>query len=379
MSQPLQQAQNLAASGPLPGQAPGAASPPAEQLIAGFKSDVQRLRAEVGRVIVGHEEIVQGVVVALLSGGHVLLEGVPGLGKTMLVRTLAEAIDLTFSRVQFTPDLMPADILGTNVLIENEGGGGRRFEFQRGPIFAHIVLADEINRATPKTQSALLETMQEQTVTVSKTTYQLPQPFFVLATQNPLEMEGTYPLPEAQLDRFFFKLKVDFPSRAALHTILDRTTSEKGTHATKVVGGPRLLELRELVRKVPVARTVQDYAIRVLQATHPTPSGEGEMRRAAPSGKGDKDQREKDRKDLVRRFVRYGCSPRGAQALLLGAKVLALLDGRFAASCADIKAVARPALRHRLILNFEGQAEGISPDAVIDDILARTPEQSPEP
>lgn len=368
MSQPLQQAQNLAAT-----------SPPAEQLIAGFKSDVQRLRAEVGRVIVGHEEIVQGVVVALLSGGHVLLEGVPGLGKTMLVRTLAEAIDLTFSRVQFTPDLMPADILGTNVLIENEGGGGRRFEFQRGPIFAHIVLADEINRATPKTQSALLETMQEQTVTVSKTTYQLPQPFFVLATQNPLEMEGTYPLPEAQLDRFFFKLKVDFPSRAALHTILDRTTSEKGTHATKVVGGPRLLELRELVRKVPVARTVQDYAIRVLQATHPTAGGDGVALRAAPAGKSDKEQREKDRKDLVRRFVRYGCSPRGAQALLLGAKVLALLDGRFAASCADIKAVARPALRHRLILNFEGQAEGISPDAVIDDILARTPEQSPEP
>jgi MoxR-like ATPase len=366
MSQPQQQAPSSSAAAATQG-------PPAGQLIEGFKRDVQRLRAEVGQVIVGHEEIVQGVVVALLSGGHVLLEGVPGLGKTMLVRTLAEAIDLTFSRVQFTPDLMPADILGTNVLIENEGGGGRRFEFQRGPIFAHIVLADEINRATPKTQSALLETMQEQTVTVAKTTYQLPQPFFVLATQNPLEMEGTYPLPEAQLDRFFFKLKVEFPSRSALHTILDRTTSDKSVHATKVVGGPRLLELRELVRQVPVARTVQDYAIRVLQATHPTVSADGEAGRRAAAAKGDKG--DKDRKDLVRRFVRYGCSPRGAQSLLLGAKVLALLDGRFAVSCADIKEVARPALRHRLILNFEGQAEGISPDDVIADILARTPEQ----
>jgi MoxR-like ATPase len=337
---------------------------------------VQRLRDEVGQVIVGHEEIVQGVVVALLSGGHVLLEGVPGLGKTMLVRTLAEAIDLTFSRVQFTPDLMPADILGTNVLIEDEGGRGRRFEFQRGPIFAHIVLADEINRATPKTQSALLETMQEQTVTVAKTTYKLPQPFFVLATQNPLEMEGTYPLPEAQLDRFFFKLKVEFPSRSALHTILDRTTSEKHVHATKVVGGQRLLELRELVRQVPVARTVQDYAIRVLQATHPqsNDSGGGDPARRTPAaGKG-----KEPSKDLVQRFVRYGCSPRGAQALLLGAKVLALLDGRFAVACADIKAVARPALRHRLILNFEGQAEGVAPDDIIDFILTRTPEHSPE-
>ena len=365
MSQPLTEAQQPALATTMPGQ-----GPPAAQLIEGFRTDVHRLRTEVGQVIVGHEEIVQGVVVALLSGGHVLLEGVPGLGKTMLVRTLAEAIDLTFSRVQFTPDLMPADILGTNVLIENEGGGGRRFEFQRGPIFAHIVLADEINRATPKTQSALLETMQEQTVTVSKTTYKLPQPFFVLATQNPLEMEGTYPLPEAQLDRFFFKLKVEFPSRAALHTILDRTTSDHSVHATKVVGGPRLLELRELVRQVPVARTVQDYAIRILQATHPVGNPDGDPGKRGAAGK----DKERD-KDLVRRFVRFGCSPRGAQALLLGAKVLALLDGRFAASCADIKAVARPALRHRLILNFEGQAEGISPDDIIDFILARTPEQ----
>ncbi len=338
-----------------------------------FRQKVQRLRTAIAEVIVGHDEIVTGVLVALLSGGHVLLEGVPGLGKTMLVRTLAEAVDLTFSRLQFTPDLMPADILGTNVLVEEAGTEGtrRRFEFQRGPIFAHIVLADEINRATPKTQSALLETMQEQTVTVAKTTYQLPSPFFVLATQNPLEMEGTYPLPEAQLDRFFFKLKVEFPSRQALHTILDRTTSERPVHAHKVIGGDELLALRALVRQVPVARSVQDFAVRVLRATHPeagtTPtSGKPE----AKPGKGERDP--------VRRYVRYGASPRGAQALLLGAKVTALLDGRFAASCADVQRVARPALRHRLILNFEGQAEGVDPDDIIGAILERTPENAPD-
>jgi MoxR-like ATPase len=318
--------------------------------VEGFQRDVRRLRDEVAKVIVGHETIVEGVVMALLAGGHALLEGVPGLGKTMLVRTLADAVHLTFSRVQFTPDLMPADILGTNVIVEDPQG--KRFEFQKGPIFANVVLADEINRATPKTQSALLEAMQEQSVTIAKATYKLQPPFFVLATQNPLEMEGTYPLPEAQLDRFFVKLKVTFPSREALHTILDRTTGANEVRAEKVIDAARLLELRELARQVPVARPVQDFAIRVLEATHP---GDG-------------------RPGLVKKFVRYGASPRGAQACLLGAKIRTVLDGRFAVSCDDVRAVARPTLRHRMILNFEGEAEGIDTDTILDAILKETPE-----
>jgi MoxR-like ATPase len=332
-------------------------SPPAEQVRA-FQTEVKRLRDEIAKVIVGHEEIVEGVVMALFAGGHALLEGVPGLGKTMLVRTLADALDLSFSRVQFTPDLMPADILGTNVIVEDDHGR-RKFEFQRGPLFANIVLADEVNRATPKTQSALLEAMQEQSVTVAKSTYKLAQPFFVLATQNPLEMEGTYPLPEAQLDRFFVKLKVGFPSREALHTILDRTTGETSVRAEKVLSGARLLELRDLVRQVPVARPVQDFAVRVLEATHPSkPGGGGGVGGGGPG--------------IVQKYVRFGGSPRGAQAMLLGAKIRALLAGRFAVSIDDVKAVARPTLRHRLILNFEGEAQGIDPDTIIDAILAET-------
>jgi MoxR-like ATPase len=321
-----------------------------QEQVRGFSRDVGRLRDEVGKVIVGHEAIVEGVVMALLAGGHALLEGVPGLGKTMLVRTVADAVHLSFSRVQFTPDLMPADILGTNVIVED--GGGKRFQFQRGPIFANVVLADEINRATPKTQSALLEAMQEKSVTVSKTTYKLDEPFFVLATQNPLEMEGTYPLPEAQLDRFFVKLKVEYPSREAMHTILDRTTGRVEVRAEKVLSSERLLALREVVRDVPVARPVQDFAVRLVEGTHPS------SKPGVPP--------------LTQKYVRYGASPRGAQAVLLAAKIKALLDGRFAVSTDDIRYVARPTLRHRLILNFEGEAEGVDPDTIIDSILSET-------
>ncbi|HUQ01472.1 MAG TPA: MoxR family ATPase [Kofleriaceae bacterium] len=322
-----------------------------ESNVAAFTADLRRLREEIATMIVGQDAIVEGVVTCMLGGGHALLEGVPGLGKTLLVRTMAECIHATFSRIQFTPDLMPADIVGTNVIVEDQTG--KHFQFQRGPIFAHIVLADEINRATPKTQSALLEAMSEGSVTVAKSTYQLEKPFFVLATQNPLEMEGTYPLPEAQLDRFFFKLVVDFPSGADLHTILDRTTSDETPKPQAVMEKSRVLELRELVRKVPLARAVQDYAVRVLQATHP------ETPEAPP---------------ISKKYLRYGASPRGLQAIILAAKIRALLQGRYAVAIDDIRVVAAPALRHRLILNFEGEAEGVRADAIIAEILRSTKE-----
>ena len=317
-----------------------------------FQEQIGRLREEIGKVIVGNREVVDGALTCMLAGSHALLEGVPGLGKTVLVKTMAEALALRFSRVQFTPDLMPADIIGTTV-IDEDAKGGKVFEFRKGPIFANIVLADEINRATPKTQSALLEAMQEHRVTVAKTTYAIEEPFFVLATQNPLEMEGTYPLPEAQLDRFFFKLNVTFPSRDELHTILDRTTGGHDPVVQPVLSREEVIGMQRLVREVPVARHVQDFVIRVLEGTHPGST---------------------DAPDLTKRFVRFGASPRGAQSVLLAAKIRALFEGRFAASIDDVRKVCFPALRHRVLLNFEGEAEGVKTDQVIDEILAKTPE-----
>ncbi len=325
------------------------------QHIDQFRERFVRITREVGLRIVGNEEIVECTVTALLAGGHVLLEGIPGVGKTSLVHTLSDVLHLKFSRIQFTPDLMPADIVGTNIVQEHPHGSGTFFEFQPGPIFANVVLADEINRATPKTQSALLEAMQEQSVSVGKTTYQLEQPFLVLATQNPLEMEGTYPLPEAQLDRFFFKLKVLYPPEAAMHQILERTTQLTGTPVSRVMDGPEILEMRQVVRSVPIAKPVQGYAIRLTLGSHP------ESAYASP---------------LVKRYVRYGASPRAAQALVLAGKIHAITRGNAFVSVDDIRAVAMPALRHRLLLNFEGEAEQINSDTIVSELLAAVPAET---
>ena len=323
---------------------------PKEQ-IEKFREVYNGLREEIGKVIVGQQEIVDGTLNALFANGHVLLEGVPGLGKTLLVRTLSQVLDLSFNRIQFTPDLMPADVLGTNMVHETDDGK-RAFEFQHGPIFAHLVLADEINRATPKTQSAMLEAMQERSVTVGGKIRKLDLPFFVLATQNPIDQEGTYPLPEAQLDRFFYKLLVGYPTAGELSEIVTRTTEGSSVQVSKVVDGATLIELQQLVQQVPVASHVKDYAIRLILATHPNTE---------------------TALDITNQFLRFGSSPRGAQALLLGAKVRALTEGRFNVSFDDVAVVAPPALRHRLIVNFEAEAEGVTTDIVLDKIMADVP------
>lgn len=322
-----------------------------DQQAADFRRDYAAVREQLARVIVGHEEVLDGVLTCLFVGGHCLLEGVPGLGKTLLVRTLAQALDLQFSRIQFTPDLMPADILGTNMIVEGDDGR-RAFEFRRGPIFTQVLLADEINRATPKTQSALLETMQEGSVTIGGTHYRLEPPFFVLATQNPIEQEGTYPLPEAQLDRFFFKVLVGYPSRDELNAVLERTTRVDASEAQKVLDGRRIIELQRVVRQVIVAPHVRDYAARLVLATHP-----GGLHAVEAANK----------------WLRFGAGPRAGQALVLAAKVRALLHERFNVGFDDLKSVALPALRHRVLLNFEAQAEGVDADRVVREVLEKVP------
>jgi MoxR-like ATPase len=321
-----------------------------------FRTTFKQLKDEVGKVVVGHSEVVEAVLISLFAGGNVLLEGVPGLGKTLLVRTLAQALHLPFSRIQFTPDLMPADVIGTNVVMEDPATGRRKFEFQRGPIFAQVVLADEINRATPKTQSALLEAMQERSVTSGGTTYKLVQPFLVLATQNPIEQEGTYPLPEAQLDRFLFKIVVGYSQLDDLMTILDRTTGQVNPEAQKVLDGPRILEMQQLVRGVIVAPHVKNYVARLVLATHPGTST------AAGGASGP-----------VNKYVRCGASPRAAQALMMGGKVKALIEGRYHVGFKDIQHIATLCLRHRLLVNFEAEADKLDTDALVKQVMELTP------
>ena len=325
-----------------------------ETRAAQFADRYKAVYKQLGRVIVGHSDIVHGVLTCLFTGGHCLLEGVPGLGKTLLVRTLAQTLDLDFSRIQFTPDLMPADILGTNMIVEDQTGH-REFQFQKGPIFTQICLADEINRATPKTQSALLEAMQERSISIAGQVYKLKEPFLVMATQNPIEQEGTYPLPEAQLDRFFFKLVVGYSSREELNTIIDRTTKGTIVNCDKVMDGTEIVKWQQLVREVILAPHVQDYIARLTLATHP----DGPF--SVP---------------ITNQYLRWGSSPRGAQTLTLAAKVRALLSGRYNISFEDVRRVFLPAMRHRVIMNFEAEAEGVDPDKVLLEILAKVPEKA---
>ena len=313
-----------------------------EEAILAFRRDFEAIEQEIGKAIIGQKTLIRDVLTAMVAGGNVLLEGLPGLGKTQLVKTIGKVLDLQFSRIQFTPDLMPADVTGTSVMIKD--GEGMRMEFRQGPVFSNIVLADEINRATPKTQSALLEAMQEHTVTGGSTTYALPEPFFVLATQNPLESEGTYPLPEAQMDRFLFKLDVGFPNKEELLKIVMMTTTEDQQEPQKVCDGAKLLELRRIAQTVPIAEPVADYMMEVTLKTHPEYEG-------APED--------------VKKYIRYGASPRGAQAVMQAARILALTEGRYNVSYEDVRAAAKPALRHRLFLNFEGIAEGKTVDGII--------------
>jgi MoxR-like ATPase len=324
-----------------------------DRQMEGFQADFRRVHKEISKIIVGYSDLIDDILMTILGKGHVLLEGVPGLGKTKLVQTLSDTLHLKSSRIQFTPDLMPADILGTTVVREN-AEGDKFLDFQYGPIFANIILADEINRATPKTQSALLEAMQEKTVTVGKTTYKLEAPFVVLATLNPLELEATYPLPEAQLDRFFIKLRMDFPSVNEIHTILDRTTYLDEPAVERVWDADKILELRDIALAVPISDQVQDYAIRIVMATQPSTDLAHEQ---------------------TKRYLRYGASPRGGQALIIGAKVRALLSGRSEVAFEDVRHIVLPALRHRVILNFEGEAERIDPDVILRAILDWVPEK----
>jgi len=315
---------------------------------------IEKIITEIRKIIVGQQEVIEGVITAILCNGHVLLEGLPGLGKTLLVKSLSQILDLKYSRIQFTPDLMPADIIGTNIIMEGEDGR-RFFKFQEGPIFAQIILADEINRATPKTQSALLEAMQEQKVTVAGVSYNLKLPFFVLATQNPIEMEGTYPLPEAQVDRFFFKLKVGYPTPSDLREIVDRTTVKELPTPSKVIDGDELRRIQLLIRKMPVASHVVDYAVRLILATQPQSPFATEK---------------------IKKYVRYGSSPRGVQTLIAAAKVKAFRKGRFNVSFDEVREVALPSLRHRILLNFEGEAEEIDSDELVNDVVNSTPERT---